>query len=89
VFRRVILPLSLPGVLSGAVLIFVPTIGSFMEPRILGGPRAVTLGMNIEEQFTVTSNWPLGAALSFTMLTIVLVFFLVLYPVLKRRGVWA
>jgi spermidine/putrescine transport system permease protein len=89
VFRRVVLPLSLPGVVSGAVLIFVPVIGSFMEPRILGGPRAVTLGMNIEEQFTVTSNWPLGAALSFTMLGIVILFFLVLYPVLKKRGAFA
>jgi len=71
------------------MLIFVPVIGSFMEPRILGGAKGATLGMNIEEQFTVTANWPLGAALSFTLLAIVLVIFAVLYPVLKRRGVWA
>lgn len=89
VFRRVVFPLSLPGVLSGAVLIFVPVIGSFMEPRILGGAKGATLGMNIEEQFTVTANWPLGAALSFTLLAIVLMIFAVLYPILKRRGVWA
>jgi len=89
VFRRVIFPLSLPGVISGAVLIFVPVIGSFMEPRILGGAKGATLGMNIEEQFTVTANWPLGAALSFTLLAIVLAIFAVLYPMLKKRGVWA
>ncbi|HVO03805.1 MAG TPA: ABC transporter permease [Candidatus Cybelea sp.] len=89
VFRRVVFPLSLPGVISGGILIFVPVIGSFMEPRILGGAKGATLGMNIEEQFTVTANWPLGAALSFTMLAIVLVIFAVLYPILKRRGVWA
>jgi spermidine/putrescine transport system permease protein len=89
IFRRVIFPLSLPGVVSGAILIFVPVIGSFMEPRILGGTKGATLGMNIEEQFTVTANWPLGAALSFTMLAIVLAIFAVLYPILKRRGVWA
>jgi len=89
VFRRVVFPLSLPGVVSGSILIFVPVIGSFMEPRILGGTKGATLGMNIEEQFTVTANWPLGAALSFTMLAIVLIVFAVLYPVLRRRGVWA
>jgi spermidine/putrescine transport system permease protein len=89
IFRRVIFPLSLPGVLSGAVLIFVPVIGSFMEPRILGGTKGATLGMNIEEQFTVTANWPLGAALSFTLLAIVLVIFAILYPALRKRGVFA
>jgi spermidine/putrescine transport system permease protein len=89
VFRRVIFPLSLPGVVSGGILIFVPVVGSFMEPRILGGPKGATLGMNIEEQFTVTSNWPLGAALSFTMLAIVLVILALLYPALRKRGVWA
>jgi spermidine/putrescine transport system permease protein len=89
VFRRVIFPLSLPGVVSGAVLIFVPVVGSFMEPRILGGPRGATLGMNIEDQFTVTSNWPLGAALSFTMLAIVLIILGVCYAALRKRGVWA
>jgi spermidine/putrescine transport system permease protein len=89
VFRRVIFPLSLPGVLSGGILIFVPVIGSFMEPRILGGPKGVTLGMNIEEQFTVTSNWPLGAALSFTLLGIVLLILALLYAPLKKRGVMA
>ncbi|HVM84554.1 MAG TPA: ABC transporter permease [Candidatus Binatia bacterium] len=89
VFRRVVFPLSLPGIVSGGILIFVPVIGSFMEPRILGGTKGATLGMNIEEQFTVTANWPLGAALSFTLLAIVLVIFAILYPVLKRRGVWS
>jgi len=89
IFRRVIFPLSLPGVVSGAVLIFVPVIGSFMEPRILGGAKGATLGMNIEEQFTVTANWPLGAALSFTLLAIVLLIFAALYPILKRQGVWS
>jgi spermidine/putrescine transport system permease protein len=85
-FRRVVLPLSLPGIVSGSALIFVPVIGSFMEPRILGGTKGATLGMNIEEQFTVTANWPLGAALSYILLAIVLVIFGVLYPFLRRQG---
>lgn len=84
-FRRIVLPLSLPGIISGAVLIFVPVIGSFMEPRILGGTKGATLGMVIEEQFTVTANWPLGSALSFILLAIVLVIFGALYPLFRRQ----
>jgi len=75
IFWKIILPLSLPGLASGAVLIFVPVIGSFMEPRILGGRVGVTMGTVIEDQFTKAFNWPLGAALSFIMLALVLVVF--------------
>jgi spermidine/putrescine transport system permease protein len=73
IFRTIVLPLALPGVMSGAVLIFVPVIGSFMEPRILGGKVGVTMGTVIEDQFVQGFNWPLGSALSFTMLAVVLV----------------
>src|SRR5499427_9615730 len=48
IFLRILLPLSLPGVFVGTILIFVPAIGSFMEPRILGGPNAIMLGTIIE-----------------------------------------
>jgi len=84
-FRRVVFPMSLPGVVAGSALIFVPAVGSFMEPRILGGAKGATLGMAIEEQFTVTANWPFGAALSFAMLAAVLVICLVLYPAARKR----
>jgi spermidine/putrescine transport system permease protein len=72
VFWEVILPLARPGLVSGAVLTFVPVVGSFMEPRILGGRVGVTLGTVIEDQFTQAFNWPLGSALSFTVLAAVL-----------------
>ena len=70
-FRRVIFPLSLPGVLSGVILVFIPAIGSFVEPRLLGGKAGTMLGTVIEDQFVQVFNWPLGAALSFIMLLIV------------------
>ena len=73
IFWKIILPLSLPGLISGAILIFVFVIGSFMEPRILGGRVGVTMGTVIEDQFVQAFNWPLGAALSFTMLAVVLI----------------
>jgi spermidine/putrescine transport system permease protein len=71
-FRRITFPLSLPGLIVGAVLIFVPVTGSFMEPRILGGKSGMMLGTVIEDQFTEVFNWPLGAALSFILLGVVL-----------------
>ncbi len=83
-FLRVVLPLSMPGVLSAVFLIFVPVIGSFMEPRILGGKNSIMLGPIIESQFLSAFNWPLGAALSFVMLAIVLVILVVSTPILRR-----
>ncbi len=79
------LPLALPGLVSGAILIFVPVIGSFMEPRILGGRIGVTMGTVIEDQFTQAFNWPLGAALSFIMLVVVLIIFGLTSRVLPSR----
>ena len=83
VFRRIILPLSLPGLIAGTILIFVPVIGSFMEPAILGGKDAIMLGPIIERQFTASANWPLGAALSFMLLAIVLAILAAASPFLR------
>jgi spermidine/putrescine transport system permease protein len=85
VFGTILLPLCLPGLISGAILIFVPVIGAFMEPRILGGRVGVTMGTVIEDQFTQAYNWPLGSALSFTMLGFVLLIFALFSGVLRRR----
>lgn len=84
-FLRITLPLSLPGVLAAVFLIFVPVIGSFMEPRILGGKEAIMLGPIIEGQFITAFNWPLGAALSFMMLGIVLLVLIAATPFLRAR----
>ncbi len=84
VLRRLVLPLALPGILAGAILIFVPVIGSFMEPRILGGREGTFIGTIIEDQFTAVFNWPLGAALSFLMLGFVLLILLLVMPLARR-----
>ena len=73
ILMRLIIPLSLPGIAAGSVLIFIPVVGSFMEPRILGGREGTFIGTIIEDQFTRVFNWPLGAALSFLMLFIILI----------------
>jgi spermidine/putrescine transport system permease protein len=81
---RLVLPLSLPGLAAGAVLIFVPVAGSFMEPRILGGKNGIFYGTLIEDQFVAVFNWPLGAALSFILLAVVLVILAAASPALRR-----
>jgi spermidine/putrescine transport system permease protein len=84
ILLRLLLPLSLPGLAAGAVLIFVPVAGSFMEPRILGGKHGIFYGTLIEDQFVATFNWPLGAALSFILLAVVLVILAAASPILRR-----
>ncbi len=84
ILRRLILPLSLPGLLAGAVLVFVPVVGAFMEPRILGGRFGTYYGTVIEDQFVAVFNWPLGAALSFILLAVVLLILTLSSPILRR-----
>ena len=85
VFRKIIVPLSLPGLLVGVLLIFIPVVGAFMEPRILGGRDGIMLGTVIEDQFTEVFNWPLGAALSFILLGVLALIFAITYPLLRKR----
>jgi spermidine/putrescine transport system permease protein len=85
IFRKLVLPLAAPGLVAGSILIFVPVIGSFMEPRILGGKVGVTMGTVIEDNFTQGFNWPLGSALSFMMLAVVLAVFAAFSGALRGR----
>lgn len=71
-FRRIILPLSKPGIFSGSILVFVPCLGAFVEPRILGGTKGSVIGTVIEDQFFEIFGWNFGAAIAFILLLIVL-----------------
>jgi len=72
-FIRVALPLSLPGVIAGILLVFVPSIGSFLTADLLGGAKQVMIGNLVQNQFTSARNWPFGAAASFAVMAVVLV----------------
>jgi spermidine/putrescine transport system permease protein len=72
VLTRVILPLVKPGVVAGSILVFIPSLGAYVTPRILGGGKHLMIGNLIELQFGQGRNWPLGAALSLTLLVIVM-----------------
>jgi spermidine/putrescine transport system permease protein len=66
-FTRVILPMSLPGIISGSILVFLPAMTLFYIPDLLGGAKSLLLGNLIENQFLLTHNWPLGAAISISL----------------------
>jgi len=70
-FLRVTLPLSMPGVMGAAILIFVPTTGDFVTPQLVGGPAGSMIANVIETQFNAVGNWPLGAALSLVSMAMV------------------
>src|ERR1700753_1771104 len=63
-FLRITLPLSMPGVIGAAILIFVPTTGDYVTPQLVGGTKGTMIANLIETQFNGVGNWPLGAALS-------------------------
>ena len=77
VLTRVILPLAKPGVIAGSILVFIPALGAYVTPSILGGGKNLMLGNLIELQFGQGRNWPLGSALSLTLMLIVMVALLV------------
>lgn len=72
VLRRIIIPLVKPGIIAGSILVFIPSLSSYVIPRILGGGKNLMVGNLIELQFGQGRNWPLGAALSITLVIIVL-----------------
>jgi spermidine/putrescine transport system permease protein len=77
VFRRVTLPLALPGLVAGSVLVFIPSLGAFVTPQLLGGGKNLMLGSLIQMQFAASRNWPFGAALALLLLAFVLLALLI------------
>lgn len=70
-FLRVVLPLSMPGVVSALLIVMIPTVGDYVTPRLVGGKDGVMIATAIQAQFGKAANWPLGAALSVTTMAIV------------------
>ena len=72
-FLKVTLPLSMPGVVAGSLLVFIPALGSFLTSDLLGGAKQVMIGNLIQNQFSTARNWPFGSAASFIVMALVLV----------------
>jgi spermidine/putrescine transport system permease protein len=84
-FFRVTLPLSLPGVIAGFFMVFIPTVGEYITPLLVGGSRSTLYGNIIELYFGDGSNWPLGSAMSMVMLAGVLVLALIISRLVDLR----
>jgi spermidine/putrescine transport system permease protein len=72
IFTRVVVPLTMPGIVGGCVLVFIPSIGSFITPDLLGGARSMMIGNLIQHEYLVVRDWPLGSAVSFVLMAIVM-----------------
>jgi spermidine/putrescine transport system permease protein len=71
-FRKVTFPLSMPGVIAGSILVFIPSLGTYVTPALLGGAKTVGIGDYIVSQFLAARNWPFGSALSFGVMFVML-----------------
>jgi spermidine/putrescine transport system permease protein len=83
-FFRIVLPLTAPGIVGGSVIVFIPALGNFVVPAILGGAKVMMLGNLIEAQFLSARNWPFGSALAMMVMAVMLVL-LFAYVILSGR----
>jgi spermidine/putrescine transport system permease protein len=74
---RVIVPLSRPGIVAGSVLVFIPCLGAYLTPDLLGGGRTVLVGNLVQNQFTTARDWPFGSAVSMALMLLVTVLLVV------------
>jgi spermidine/putrescine transport system permease protein len=80
-FLRVILPLTMPGVVAGSVLVFIPSLGAYVTPDLLGGAKSIMIGNVIYSQFMSARDYPFGAAISFVLMTVMLIGTLIYFRV--------
>jgi len=85
VFWHVVIPLARPGIVAGCILVFIPSVGAFITPHLLGGGQSMMLGTLIQHEFLVVRDWPFGSAISFLLMWLVLI---VSIPIFKRRKFW-
>ncbi len=85
-FMRIIWPLSLPGVVAGSMLVFIPSLGAFVTPAILGGGKSLMIGNIISNQFLAAHDWPFGSALSMLMMVLMLMATLIYFRSTTSKG---
>jgi spermidine/putrescine transport system permease protein len=85
-FRKVVLPQTLPGIMGGAVIVFIPSVGNFIVPDVLGGAKGLMIGNLVEQQFLSARNWPFGSALSMIIMGVVLTVLLIAVTRARKAG---
>ncbi len=84
--RRVLLPLTLPGILAGSILVFIPVVGSYVTSDILGGGKIIMIGNSIQTAYLKSSNWPFGSALSIALMAMVMASVFIYFRVAQGNG---
>ncbi|MBU3154875.1 ABC transporter permease [Clostridium estertheticum] len=84
-FRTVTVPLTMPGIVAGCILVFVPSVGLFFIPDLMGGSNVMLIGNLIENQFMGANDWPFGAALSIIMIFISLILILIYIKIVGKK----
>jgi spermidine/putrescine transport system permease protein len=85
-FLKVVLPQTLPGIMGGAVIVFIPSVGNFVVPDVLGGAKGLMIGNLVEQQFLSSRNWPYGSALSMIIMAVVLTVLLISASRARKAG---
>lgn len=85
-FVKVILPQTMPGIMGGAVIVFIPSVGNFIVPDVLGGAKGLMVGNLVEQQFLSSRNWPFGSALSMIIMAVVLTVLLIAVARARKAG---
>jgi spermidine/putrescine transport system permease protein len=77
------MPLSKPGIIAGCILVFIPCLGAYLTPDLLGGGRTVLVGNLVQNQFTTARDWPFGSAVSMLLMALVVV---LVWTFLRQEG---
>ena len=85
-FRKITLPLTIPGVAAGSILVFISSLGMFVVPDVMGGAKSALIGNLIQNQFLAARDWPFGSALSIILAVLSLVLIVLYYKVLSKEG---
>ena len=89
VFWRVIFPLTKPGIVAGCLLVFIPSLGAFITPDVLGGAKTMMVGNLIQHEYLVVRDWPFGSAVAFILMAVVLAGVMAYLRVEKGRRGWS
>lgn len=84
-FRRVVFPLTLPGIIGGSIIVFIPALGNFIVPSVLGGAKVLMIGNLIEQQFLSARNWPFGSALGMIVMASILALLIYYVKIMARE----
>jgi spermidine/putrescine transport system permease protein len=84
-FTRILLPLAMPGIVAGSIIVFIPSLGAYVTPDLMGGAKVSLLGNLLQQQFMTVRDWPFGSAIGFIMMSIMLAATLVYFRTLAKN----